>query len=121
MDLEGTRVLIVEDEVLIALEAAQLLMAFSCIVVGIANSVAHAREAIKRLNFDCVMLDLTLRGSLALQIAGELRNRGLPFFICSAHPNILSGFEDVPLVTKPFNKETLSGGLRAALSRRPCP
>lgn len=111
MDLDGIRILIVEDEPLIALDAGLLIVASGGIIAGIARSLGEAREAIKMPGFDCVMLDVNLGGVLAFEIAHDLENHGVPFFFCTAYKEPFPGFEHHPQVSKPFNKETIANAV----------
>ena len=109
MDIDGAVILIVEDEPLVALEAATLIKALGGKVEEIASSIDEARDAIEMAYFDCVMLDLNLSGDMAFEIAHKLRREGHPFFFCTASVHALPQvFEDVPRIGKPFNKEALA-------------
>ena len=87
MHLQGARVLIVEDDFVVAMAANDMVRWLGGIVEGTARSVAAAKEKIRQPGLDCVMLDVNLNGDLSLGIAAELQERGFPLF--SAPPTAM--------------------------------
>ena len=81
------RVLVVEDEFLIAMELAATLEAHGFEVVGPVASVDEALEMLEREKPDAVVLDLNLQGRAATPVAGKLRELEVPFVIASAYSN----------------------------------
>ena len=105
------RVLVVEDEFLIAMEMAVTLEAHGFEVLGPVASVDKALEMLEREKPDAVVLDLNLQGRAATSVAGKLRELDVPFVIASAY-SITDLSEDNSLrgvmnVGKPTNSATL--------------
>ena len=110
MVLQSMRVLIVEDDPLVAMEAETMVAELGGVVAGTARSVLAATEMAQKCVFDCVLLDVNLRGEMALGLAGELKRRGIPFVFCTAYARAFEGFEQVPHVTKPYSSDRLASG-----------
>ncbi len=82
--LEGQRVLVVEDEALVAMELADILERHGCKVIGPAGSVAHA-HGLLHIEIDAALLDLNLHGELSISVAVALNDRGVPFAVLSGY------------------------------------
>jgi response regulator of citrate/malate metabolism len=107
MHLKGARVLIVEDDFMVAMAAKDMVECLGGVVAGTARSVAVAKEKIRHPGLDCVMLDVNLNGDLSLGIAAELQEREIPFVFCTAYSHAFDGFEHVPRVRKPYCEHDL--------------
>ncbi len=108
------RVLILEDEAILAMDLADQLEAAGFEVVGPATSVAAALRLIQTTPCDAAVLDINLGTETSEAVAEALRLAGTPFMVLSgnsrAHqPDI---FHSAPCVSKPF----LGSDLLAALS-----
>lgn len=80
------RILIVEDEFIVANDLRLVLMQAGYKVVGIADSVSEARELIQTENPELVLLDIQLKGSLTgVDLALELKEKHIAFVFLSAH------------------------------------
>jgi CheY-like chemotaxis protein len=117
--LRGSRVLIVEDEFLIALEMEMLLRDEGCTVLGPVNSVDRALELIDREQPDAALLDLNLNGVMSTPIAAELEARHVPFVTVTAYAQDARREPELagaPRVDKPIRHgelmRVLSGVLR---------
>jgi CheY-like chemotaxis protein len=117
MHLQGARVLIVEDECVVAMAAKDMVEWLGGIVAGTARSVAAAKEKIQQPGLDCVMLDVNLNGDLSICIAAELQERAIPFVFCTAYSNAFDGFEHVPRVLKPYCEQDLVAAFNAVPER----
>ncbi len=113
MHLQGARVLIVEDDFLVAMAANEMVRWVGGIVAGTACSVAAAEEKIREPGVDCVMLDVNLNGDLSISIAAELQKRGIPFVFCTAYSHAFEGFERIPRVIKPYCEHDLVAAFNA--------
>jgi DNA-binding response OmpR family regulator len=78
------RVLVVEDEAILALDIAEQLSSAGFQVVGPAPSVAKALKLITDVGCDFAVLDVNLRDETAEPVARELRSRSTPFLFLSA-------------------------------------
>src|SRR3954469_3956204 len=111
---EGRRVLVVEDEDIVALDLEDTLRALGCEVLGPAASVAQALALLARERPDAVTLDLNLLDGLAVPVAELLDSMGVPFLAVSAysarsvdHPVL----KQAPRLSKPFGRAALRRGL----------
>jgi DNA-binding response OmpR family regulator len=83
--LEGIRVLVVEDDWLLARELGRLLTSQGCIVIGPARVPAQALALIAKEQPDATILDLNLDGQSALLVAAALAAQEVPFVIVSGY------------------------------------
>ena len=115
----STRILVVEDEVLIALQVASALEDEGFDVVGPCQSVA---QALARLGgpdcCDAAVLDANLRSESAVPVARALAALGIPFVVTTGydlnqlHMEMAAG----PVISKPFSSEELIRQLRQLLA-----
>jgi DNA-binding response OmpR family regulator len=97
------RILIIEDDPLIAYPIDNLVSDLGYAVSGIAHSFTSARHELAKRNFDAVLLDLTLRGQDCLAIADLLLEARTPFAIVTGSNRVFEGrYKGVPLLHKPF-------------------
>jgi DNA-binding response OmpR family regulator len=107
--LDNLRILIVDDEPLIAMDIASVVEKAGCEVVGMAGTVRRALGLIDRGACDVAVLDANLNGESAEPIAAALRQRGAPFLVISGYAGRqLSGaFVGAPFMVKPYSPERL--------------
>ncbi|PVX30034.1 response regulator [Sphingomonas pokkalii] len=108
--IRGKRLLIVEDEPLVALELSAILGEAGCEVIGLAATAGEAMAAIRSDSMiDAVLLDGNLQGALVDDVAGALATRGIPFLFVSGYgrDHLPLGVGAVPIVEKPFDGETI--------------
>ena len=105
------RVLIVEDEYVIANDLRLLLLEAGYEVLGLADSVAEARQLLARQPPDVVLLDIYLKGSeTGLDLAATLEEAAIPFIYLSANdsPSVLEAVKATQpsgYVVKPFREK----------------
>ena len=105
LSLRGLRLLVVEDEPLIAMMIATMLEDFGCLVVGPAGSVAHALDLIEREAIDGALLDVSLGGGRrSYPVAETLQQREIPFVFVTGYGKaaLIADFHDVSVLRKPF-------------------
>jgi DNA-binding response OmpR family regulator len=109
------RVLVVEDEAILAIDIAEHLSDAGFEVVGPATSVVNALRLIEEVGCDAAVLDFNLRDETAEPIACELLARGKPFMFLSgvSRERLPTWTEGTMLVPKP----TRPAALVAALHR----
>lgn len=111
------RILVAEDESLIALEIEDALEALGCEVVGPVSTLQRALELAQRGALDGAILDVTLRGGKTYPVAELLHARGIPFLFASGQsdwsfPLELRAF---PCLEKPFTAVELQEHLRSLI------
>lgn len=106
---ERLSLLVVEDEVLIALALEDVLVSAGYRVLGPARTLAEALEAVNGGSFDLALLDINLGGDKVFPLADLLAARGRPFvFLTGASgAEVPVHLSDRPLLVKPFTPENL--------------
>ena len=120
--LEGLRILVLEDEFLIAMDVEQLCRDHGAGDVLIARDLAEIDEQTIADKFDGVIVDLMLGGTSTLDFAAQLRQAGMPFVFASGYSDadeIKASFPGVRLVTKPYSGDDLIEALAVACGRAP--
>ena len=118
MSLGGARVLLVEDEAIIAMTAEDMLRAIGCEVVASAATLEEALAASARGGFDVAVLDINLNGVASLPVADLLKAAGRPFIFTTGYGAGGCGSHgDVPLVAKPYRIVDLEAALARATGR----
>jgi len=83
--LAGKRVLIVEDELLVALLIEDFLVEMGCSPLGPCGNVAKALHAVRTETFDLAVLDVNLAGEKVYPVAEMLTGRQIPFVFLSGY------------------------------------
>jgi two-component sensor histidine kinase len=118
-DIAGRRILLVEDEAIVAVDVADLLRHAGCKVIGPAMSLRAAMAFADETPFDAAVLDVNLAGEVVFPLAGILRARGIPFVFLSGYSRSYiwpSEFASVPRFDKPLNAAELLTGLTNLLA-----
>jgi CheY-like chemotaxis protein len=118
--LAGIRILVVEDEPLIAMDIEERLLAAGGNVIGPAANPETARRLIAETSPDAALLDANLAGSRVDDLAFELRRRRVPFAFATGfgRESLPAEFPDAPLLAKPFGSEELVSVVRDLLASR---
>ena len=101
------RVLLVEDEFLVAVMLEQDLRAAGHSILGPFKDLAQAIAATRREQFDLAILDINLNGEAVYPLADELLARGIPFLFLSGYVELPERFRASPRVSKPHNPAAL--------------
>lgn len=112
--MPSKRILLVEDQPVVAMSTRADLEELGYEVVGIAESVEKALQAVRGSAIDAVLLDSQLHGDSARSVAMELRDRQIPFVLITGYADDdaeIEGLTDAPILRKPF----MFDHLRAAL------
>ncbi|WP_137863527.1 MULTISPECIES: response regulator [unclassified Sphingomonas] len=110
--LRGLRVLVVEDEPVVAMYLEDLLDALGCETIGPASRLVDGLALAEGGGFDVAILDINLGGERSTPIAEALRARGLPFAFASGYGAPPEGFgENVPMIEKPYREAQVAGAL----------
>src|SRR5215218_9050375 len=114
--LSGLKLLLVEDNFLVAEHMRDMLVRHGCEVVGPAPRVAKALELLEGSTaLDGAMLDVNLQGELCFPIARALARRGVPFLFLTGYEAgsiIPAEFGDAPIVPKPVDESDLLATIR---------
>ena len=107
--IAARRVMIVEDEALVALVLADHLTEFGLSVVGPCANVAEATAAVEANDLDAAILDVNLGKELVYPVAELLSKRGIPFvFVTGYGPeSIDSRFAHAAVLEKPVERDFL--------------
>ena len=112
--LEGKRVLIVEDEGLVAMTAEMAVEDEGAVVVGPATTLEQGLALARAGGIDAAVLDVNLRGEKSYPIADVLVERGVPFVFATGYDG--SGWNgQAPELAKPYNEAALAAALRELL------
>ena len=116
--LSGRRILVVEDEMLVAWTLEDMLAELGCAVVGPAVRVNQALAMIGAETIDAAVLDVNLNGEKSYPVADALAARGVPFVICTGYNknNIKNGYRGFPMLQKPFECSKLGDALAKLLN-----
>ena len=109
--MAGKRILVVEDEFLIALDIAGALEQGGLEVIGPLGSVRDALQALEREKVDGALLDANLGGEPVGKVADALLTRRVPFAFVSGYgrEQLPPQHRGVPLIGKPFTGQDLLG------------
>lgn len=113
----GTRILIVEDDAIIAMTAEDMLEEVGCTTAAVAVTVTEALARAEDTEFDLALLDLNLKDEVSLPVAALLRAKGKPFIFATGYDGVPadSGFADAPFISKPYRMEQLAAMIANAL------
>jgi CheY-like chemotaxis protein len=119
--LYGCRILVVEDEILIALNAQDMLMDAGADVV-IATRASEAADHLSGSHlFDGAIIDLNLGDGCDSSLATIAVGRGIPLVFATGYSGVSdlpAAFADIPIVPKPYTGDMLVSALRAAMRPR---
>jgi CheY-like chemotaxis protein len=117
--LSGRRLLIVEDELLVAMDNAAELEAAGAIVVGTAGNIKEALRMVETAALDGALLDANLNGESVDHIAAALAHRNVPFIFVSGYgrENLPPAFASTPILGKPFSRDELVNATVAMFER----
>ena len=107
------KVLIVEDEALIAMLLEEMLADRGYSVAGLASTVEEGLELADRLEVDAAILDVSLNGSYVFPVAERLDTRGVPFVFTTGYgeAGLIDAWSDRPVFTKPYDIGELTDAL----------
>jgi two-component SAPR family response regulator len=114
IDAAGCRVLVVEDETLIAILIEETLEAMECKIVGPTAKLETALQLVLDGGFDIAILDVTVRGGKVYPVAEQLLTRGIPFVLASGYGDwaLPDALQDQRRLMKPFTPAMLEQEVR---------
>ncbi|MDB5693067.1 MAG: CheY-like receiver [Alphaproteobacteria bacterium] len=115
------RILIVEDEMLVAMNIEDMLLELGHEVAGIASRLEPALALAREGGFDVAMLDVNLAGDRSFPVADLLIARGIPFVFATGYgpEGIDAEYRDQPVLQKPFRARDLAAALEALAAPGP--
>lgn len=119
--IAGLRILLAEDEMLVAMMLEDMLNDLGCTVVGPANRLPKALRLATEEAIDVAILDVNLAGEEIYPVAEALAGRGIPFVFVTGYGSagLRESFSHVATLQKPFQPQDLEQVLKTAtLDRR---
>ena len=112
---ESMRVLIVEDELLVAMEMESILQSNGIAVSGCASNIAEAQDIVRERECNFALVDINLAdGDSGLSLASWLAEQNIPSLHVSGNcPADRDATSAVGCLRKPFNPGDLIGSLKA--------
>ena len=104
------RVLVVEDEMMVAIYVEDLLTELGYEVVAVATGFDQALAMARDAQVDFAVLDINLNGDLSFPIADALRERGIPFLFASGYGSkgLNDNHRNAVRIQKPFRSRELA-------------
>jgi DNA-binding response OmpR family regulator len=118
-ELQGYRVLVVEDDYFVAVELCSTLRARGATVLGPAPTIAAGRNIASEQRPNCALLDVNLHGELAFDFAAELEARGVHTIFTSGYdPEFIPPqLRHTSYLQKPIDDHSLVRSIRKAPPR----
>ncbi|MCX7282992.1 MAG: response regulator [Novosphingobium sp.] len=111
--IEGKRILVIEDEFIVAAMLCDTLEDAGAIPLGPVGRVSEAMETIGAGGIDAAVLDWNLAGEPGIPLAAERTERGVPFVIATGYGSVDAPFDDRPILGKPYISSQLLDKLGA--------
>jgi light-regulated signal transduction histidine kinase (bacteriophytochrome) len=119
--LRGLSILMVEDQLLIAMDVQTMLAHEGAATVETASSVKEALHSLTIFQPDIAILDVNLGNGSSLPVAHALVARGIPFVFATGYGEtslIPTELGHVPIVRKPYDITALMGALTTAMGKK---
>lgn len=114
-EMPAPRILLVEDSMIIALDAEECLLGMGAGTVAVHGTVAGALAELEAGDFDFALLDFNLGAETSEPVAQELKRRGIPFWIATGYSEMADQIADLgatALLLKPYGRVELEGVMR---------
>ncbi len=111
MSQPGLRVLVVEDEALIALLLEDMIIELGAEFVGPFASLTSAVAAAGQDDFDVALIDMNLGADRADDVARVLSGRGIPFALASGETDSAHNLGQTAVLQKPFTFDDIADAL----------
>ena len=118
--VSGT-VLLVEDNLIIALDGERFFAEIGADTVLVASSVGQALDLLKRHEVACALLDVNLGVETSIPVANALRAAGIPFAFATGYgeaSDLVTEFDEAEVLTKPYDRDQLAAAMRRMLAGR---
>ena len=113
--MTGKRVLVIEDEAMVAMMIEDFLEDLGCRIVASAATADEALALAKTCDIDFALLDVNLGdGKTSVEAANTLRDRAVPYAWLTGYglPGVPAGHTDAPLLHKPVHPGKLAAVVR---------
>ena len=120
--LSGVTVLVVEDDLLLAMDLEATLVGAGAIVVDVCHTLDEAMARGAADDFAVAVLDFSLGSDSVTPFARRLARREIPFILHTGMPRgepSLAEWRDYPIIEKPASAHTLVSALRTTAARMP--
>jgi DNA-binding response OmpR family regulator len=116
-DLAGLRLLVVEDNYLVAADMCSSLQRRGAAIMGPVANESRGRELVRQQRPDVVLLDVNLNGHLAFDLAHELESEGIRMIFTTGYDVAFlpESLRDSPCLQKPINLSALVQLIRATV------
>lgn len=119
--LLGKKLLIVEDEELLAMAVEDGVLYAGAASVEIAGTVGQALDALSEHAFDLAIVDVSLKGQHSWPVAEELRRRNVPYLTVTGYGDMVDHELVTKLLTKPYSIDGLLEALADLQTDAPSP
>lgn len=113
------RVVLIEDEPLVAIIVEDALEALGCEIIGPIAQLDEALAAVERENFDCAIIDVNIRGGLSYPVATLLVERGCPILLATGYRrgSLPDSLIHEACIAKPYSTSQLEQKIRQLCGR----
>lgn len=117
-ETRALRILIVEDEILVAMNLEDMLGELGHNVVSIATRITQASALASSSEIDLAILDLNLSGVLSFPVADMLRQRRIPFMFATGYGSqgMTENYRDEVVMVKPYGLHELQSAINNVIS-----
>jgi CheY-like chemotaxis protein len=114
--LAGKRILILEDEPVVAMLVEDMLVDLGCVVVGPASRLDEALLMVECEELDLAVLDINLGREDSFPVAALLQSRSVPFVFATGYGDCATPFPAAPVVAKPYLAHDLYAAMQLAVA-----
>lgn len=100
--IQGKRILLVEDEIVIAMMLEDMILKLEGIPVGPASSLQQGLDLARSETFDAAVLDVNLGDGNSVDIASLLAQRQIPFILATGYGSTTPNAHAAPILQKPY-------------------
>ena len=117
--LQGKRVMLLEDEAIIAFSVEDMLIELGCSIVGPAMNLDEAMALATNAEIDAAVLDININSDRSYGVARELQRRDVPFVFASGYDESGVSWDGIPveILPKPYRKDQLEQALTQLINR----
>ncbi|HEY6916844.1 MAG TPA: response regulator [Allosphingosinicella sp.] len=114
------RILVVEDEMLVAMNIEDMLLDLGHEIAGVASRLDPALTLAREADIDLAMLDVNLAGDLSFPVADILETRGIPYLFATGYgrKGVKDEYGGVPVLQKPFRARDLEEAIGTLAASR---